>query len=674
MPLTIKEWEERIRQASETMRPLVKLMKKSVHFFYGQQDIIWHRGKYVRTEELFPTPNTSGKSEVVCNIFRPRAKAVAARIMLDKPMVTAFASSNDLKRINASQYANKAIKRWEYSADLESKQNNCALLLVLCGISYWKIFWNRDIEAEYLNRNGEVVTGIIGDVAFEVVPPTEIILEPGKHSTDEADWWVHRVEVSRKFAEKAYGKSVSAAAGDKLQEIRMAYGSDASLEERTFNSEYDQQNTVIVCECYERIRMEGADGIPQYQYKITTIDETNAQVLAEVTLDYNPFVPVVYDYVEGTSIPTTPAFDAILIQAEMNTSVRRISEYIAKTSDPPLYVNKLTTRYIKGRFERGKIVEGSGVAPRPIDFKPIDAATYQYPQQIMLYLDHIFGIHQVSQGITPYADSSGRLVQSLQSQDLTNLSTVINNFKRSYLRVITTALKLAQKNYSQQRHIAIAGMKGYLDVVDFTGAQLDGGTDVRLVSGGNVPLTPDGQLSFALNLFQSGALRPDRKDERKELFKMLKIGDWTEDGDQLEQERDNAELENRMMEQGKDVPPQIFEMHDIHLDIIEKHMQTQQYRQLQPQSKALFMKHRQLHKTLRLINAIQEAQEMQAVQMAVSLPPAAGGGAGFTPLPASPPNGEGGGGQEQEGRQADNAQEYHNTEPQENPSGLPAMV
>ena len=635
----VAKWKKRLEQAQAANRQYISMVRKSVAFFMGHQWIQEYRGLWWDRDALNPPPPGTFRRRETVNIFKERIKAISSRILVEKPIPKAIPPSNDASRINACQYANNLIEHWAHSKGLDLKLQKQALAMCLGAMGYWKIYWDSTLEAEVVPQPGEMPRKkIVGDVAFHVLNVAELNIEPGTLNTDEAQWWIHTRLINRGFIENAYRHAPRKSTSDEAAAFKLTgEGEGIPSTEARLNIEYDEKERAIIHECYERV-IEG----DEYRYRVLIFSGEN--ILTQFDMDYNPFIPVPYHTIDGVSVPHCEAFDLIPLQEELNRAVSRNAEHAQINTHPQWWIPS-GTRIQSGQLgkEPGGLIKGIGREPKVLEVPKLSMEIAAYPQQIIMYMDHVSGIHQVSQGMAPYSGSSGKLVQTLQNQDITNLQGPIENFRRAYLRAMTQAITLAQRYYDQPRHITVGGKESYLDVMDFTGAQLEGGTDIRLVMGTSLPMTHENRQNFALTLFQQGAFNPDRREEFKRLMEVMGFGDWNREGDKMEADRDSQELENRFMAQGTPQSVYITDNHEIHLEQLDQFCRTRDYRMLPEEVQMLFMYHRRMHQY-----SIAQLQ-LEAMQAATNLSllaqnpimPQVGATPSQSPPPLAPPGGGG---------------------------------
>lgn len=276
----------------------------------------------------------------------------------------------------------------------------------------------------------------------------------------------------------------------------------------------------------------------------------------------------------------------------------------------------------------------------------LPAPVYNEREVIMSKIRMVAGMSELDLGQRPEGVSAGRAFLVLQEASDAPLMLTLMAIEEALCEVGRRQLVLAQRFYTEERTIKIAGEKGHWQFISFTGADLKDGLDVRVQVGSSFPWSKSAQWDSKLSLIQALpqlVLKPDGSLDREELSRLLDSGpsglsgfESSEDPDLVEIDREHAMYEayNPESPDGSNQLPQlaVWQNQPKHQEYHYQFMKREysRFKRWHPAAQLAFMEH------LRLTT---EAVA-QIVNSLTQPPPGAGNnGAGPADTGGSPPPG-----------------------------------
>ncbi len=210
-------------------------------------------------------------------------------------------------------------------------------------------------------------------------------------------------------------------------------------------------------------------------------------------------------------------------------------------------------------------------------------------------MDTVSGSHEVSRAEVPSGVKSGIAINYLLEQDDTTIAPVIRTFERGKRHLALMKIGIAKYFYTEDRILQNTGMSDEMSVVAFSGADLS--LNIRIVPGSALPQSRAALQATYLDLFERGAIlddqgMPDPKRLMELLSNTMPVEAMAEE-EQLDLAR--AKRENILLSRGKEILPQHYEDHRIHMKEHNKFRKTEEFYKLPPIVRAKFDEHVKIH-------------------------------------------------------------------------------
>lgn len=470
-----------------------------------------------------------------------------------------------------------------------------------------------------------------GDTVETALSIAEFVIQPGAPVAETADWWIKAQALPPSVVKGQWGLSedppATATAGlSTLERSLMSPGagpgSDASVEHTPLT---------LVLTYYERPNPNCKKG------KIEVIVD-NKTVWGPKDWPF-PFVDYLnIDFLRETLIENdwkgeTALSAARPIQAAVNRAWSNILEHIdtvgaAKLLRPQSSI-ELQEQYTDIIGEQIPYMDGQS-EPKYMSPPQLPQWILNSPTELILQIDDILGVHDVSRGSAPANIESGYGLAVLAEQDATPIGKLNSGTARLFSRVGSKVLKIYEQEVKETRSAVIQSPGEPPDTVPWTGKTIAGQTTARVPQELIAPRSHAALMQTADKLLEMGVITS--------LEEWSRVAEMPDERSLIAAVRPDvarARRENVSMAQGKVCFPEDFDAHEIHFAEHDSYRKTARYEALPAEFKEIFAAHLDAHRTL-----MAEAAGRQQGAMNAAGPPAAAaaalGGPEVPLLPVDP--------------------------------------
>lgn len=557
----------------------------NIAYFVGKQWIAFDSVN----KRLYEPEREPWQVRFVGNRIQPIVRTELAKITKNKPTIVVTPASNEDSDIKSARVAEKVADYLFYELDLKAKNQELGLWGLTCA-GFIKPFWNN-------NKGNDAGQGLKqGDVDADIVSPFEIDIDPSAKKWSEVKWVCHKKVRDTDYVKQVYDKEVEAEGGILESNLYESQLKDITIMGQGITYK-NAENAVIVKEYWEKPtakypkgrRITIANGVLLfYEEDIGFGDEDDTE--REL-----PFFPFFHINVPGRVWPTTINEQLIPIQREYNKTRSQIIENKNLMANPIWLVPKGSTEEEISAGMPGQIIEYKPQIGKPemAQAPSMSADVYKNEERCIEEFEFISGQHETSHGSTPTGVKSGVAIAYLQEQDDTKLGPTISNFESCIQNYMKYMLKMVKFKYIEERLIKIVGQDNKIETFYFKGSDLTS-TDVRIVSGSSLPQSKAAKQEWIMNLVTNRVLDPVK--DRELIMKMLELGITEDMYDYYTIDINQAEAEKEQWLKG-DFSPDVrdFYNHEIHITEHNKFRKSDDYKQLDPQAKALIDAHVKAH-------------------------------------------------------------------------------
>ena len=560
----------------------------SIAYYLGQQWVSYNAS--ARDFNVPPPPKW--RVRLVANYIMPIVRSMVARLTYSKPALICMPGTNEEEDKNAARACESVLNYLWRHLDILSLTRDLVLWVVSCGTAFLKVYWDSsagDIIDASMDGKPEYIR--TGEVAVEIVPPFAVTIDPMATSFKQSDYLIEAHMVSKNKLKEIFGeklfKGVSWERDEKVS-MKPSFISKilGMFTGKTQPPEKEATSHVMVYEYYERPSLARPKG--------RKVFVSGDKVIEDVELPDGlwPYVDFHDVKVPGRFWSSSIIEHLIPMQLELNKTKSQIIEHknlMAKgkwlCAEGSVKQNAITS-------EPGEVIEYNPNLPRPqqSQMTPLPNYVFEVMNRLSTDMQEVSGISEVSRGTVPGDVRSGRAIAYLQEADNTKLGPVVAGLERGLEDVGKKMLQLVEQRWDEPQTIKILGKNNQVEVIDFKGADVAGNYDVIVQGGSSMPQNKALRQDFIIQLYQYGLIQDPQK-----VLSLLEFGGIEDvyESDTLDKSAAKEEME--IMLQGGMVEAQMYEEHNIHMDVHVKFLKSNEGRNLPQNLHDGILQHIQQH-------------------------------------------------------------------------------
>ena len=504
----------------------------------------------------------------------------------------------------------------------QTKVDRAKLWAIICGICYWKEWWNKDLKGYSIGTKKKMIE-VDGDIDYDYVNPFNCRPDPLSNTRDGWRWFIEGKRVSKESLEKEFELkpgSLKAESTDKT---------NTGLFERVEFEKSDEE-TVVRKEYWQKPSSEHPNG----RFVVTCQNWLLQQADKPGPKQELPY----FDIVGLIPILNEPIGDSIVRIAQ--PAQRQLNRYGSQIDD------HVKNWKIKGMIPWGSLRPGDKDAftRRGVDYvtynSRMGAPYYQSPPPLPDFLgfmlnhseqeiDTTTSVRETSYARLPkYASrASGVLFEGLRQQDESVLIPAIEEQETALIAACKYRLGLIQENYDEDRMVKTAGRSKAHVVAYFKGAEIGGNTDVRITPGVDI-LTTKGRKEEAVKvLVEQGLITEPR--QALEMYGVKTVEEYYED--EFVDERQAARQLEIMKTKDVYIEPQEDDNHEVMFKTFNNSRKSEEFESFSKKIQENLLQRIEAEKTM--LNTPAEAPPGAVVEGE----PPVDQGAAVGPVPAGAP-------------------------------------
>lgn len=538
--------------------------KKFIAWVAGYQSYDYNK----LTKQLVQVP-VNRKRKLVFNRIRTFVRTLLAKLAADVPQAGVIPKTSDDDDIEAARVGDKVIEGLAEKLNIHDQVNKLRLWLIICNRGYLRVFWNKEdygilgytqeaiLDEDTLEETGEMGAAEEipdeGDVCIEAISPFNCRPDPLYHDRKKWRWFLYGEEVDASELEEEYD----------LKEGTLVPGSNVLDDAYTLDFQ-DEQDIIIDVPTKDDDITGRTTVLKEFWTPNIFIFVAGKKLLDYGLNEYGtiPFFPAeerlvpIDNYEKGFTYNESLVKDAIPIQREYNRFVSIMSLALERASKLKI-LTPLGSLMNKKQWtnDYGVFIDYNPKGGQPPFQAKMDTLPQFMPQfktELEREFEVAFGAREASFGRLPERAShaSGTLVNLLLEQDDVLLNPLAAAINRALSEAWSLALKIVQDNYGISRLVKYMGEDGSESVLKFKGSDLQGNTDVRVVSQTGLPKSRALRIEYIMQLRAAGLLTDD-----KATLEMLEFGNAEKIfKDNLVHEK-KAYRENRLIEENPEITP-----------------------------------------------------------------------------------------------------------------------
>jgi hypothetical protein len=579
---TIREIEQKFREAEEARRPQEENWLLCVAFEQGKQ---WYRWDW-NTGSLVLPKAPPWRVRESFNLIKPKVELAAAALLQDIPLLDVEPMSSQrqdqLKARTGKAFLRYAHERLRWERLLAS----LGKWAVITGSAFTKSFWDpsqQDTQAIPVidpmsgQQAQRLVLGEdgkpkleplwqgsrrhVGQVATQFCSPFEIYPEPGVQSFADANWVIHAKVRTLKYIREAYpevGPYVGGGASASTPGYIERRVSDIMDGGSGTTSVSRSENTAVLLEYWEK-------PCPKYpQGRCITV--CDGRLLKQRALPYPhlierrslPFTQFPYDPSDLSPWPRGLVEFLVPPQKAYNRIWSEILGILILTGQPkvlwPAGGGLVPTGPTNQPGEILKYFASQG-GQKPEYWVPpgVTPGMFEALREIKADLEDISNRHMVSSGETPTNVTAGVAIQLLQEADNQAFGPKRSLFHDSFGEMGMHTLSLAAAFYDEARlGWTIGEENDERNPAAFSRMDLPSYADVRTVASSKLPMSRAAKRQEVFDLYQMGLLgQPGSPEAARIVLRRIEFGDVEKIAEEIEGQQQRQAQQAMMMELAK---------------------------------------------------------------------------------------------------------------------------
>lgn len=551
----------------------------NMSFYYGRQWVQWVKSAASATGfKLYIPPAPPWRVRLTINKIRPIIRKEIAKLTSQKPNWTVVPNTTEDEDIVAAQVAEQIFAAAYEEKDFQITLKRTVFWSSTCGTGYIKCTWDPSAICGYGQYKYQ------GDIMIEKVDPFHIYVpDLTEEDIEKQPYVIHAQTRPVEWVNSRFpGFNIQPDTKAATEILEEAYLNLTNQK----NSYTDQ---VLMLELWVKPGMHPK--FPNGAYVLQAGD-TIVQMVEQYPYDHNyyPFAKV--DHIlAGRYYSTSVVEDLAHVQREYNRTRSQIVENKNMTGRPQFLAPKGTMDASKVTSEPGQIhFYMPGLGP-PTQLQPTSLPNYisEHQDRLERDFDDLSAQHEISRGEAPGSVVAATAISSLQESDDSQLSTTIDSVEAAIKKIGKLYLCYVIQFWDTPRLVKTTGVDQAFDAQMFQASSLNGNTDVRVEAGSALATSKSAKRAFIMDLMTNQIIPPEAGLE------MLEIGGVEKMFEDIMIDKKQAGRENLKMQMGMQIPPNMWDNHDIHIQEHNRFRKTQQFEMMPPEVQMIYEAHVSLH-------------------------------------------------------------------------------
>ena len=451
----------------------------SLLFLEGRQWINWDKNLREYTTLKSPQSKVRVTVNLVLNIYRN----FLSRLAVTYPGVVALPASPSSEDITKAKSAEIALEYFWNQNDIKKKMSTTAEWLLTTGCVGLH---------EYYDPAKDLVN-------MQVISPYDLFFESGTTDPDESEWIAMRSYMLRSTLMDMYPEH-----HDAIKHMPGSYEDEDSYGDNTPSR--GLKNRIEIFETYWRDGRHAITMGSKYLFKSD-----------------NPLDEIPIQFIRYTEVPRqlwgmgviSPLID---LQWLYNKGRSQIIENVDLMSNPKWLIPKtcgVSPQSINNRSGEKVYYNAAGGKPEQLAAAPIPSYVIENVSRLQSEMMDIAGIHSTSLGKRAVGISSGKAIEALGQQDMSQLQITQLNIEHAVQKMAGCVLKLMKHYYKGKKFMRMMDQTGAVIFHELSNTDLQDEPEIFIQTGSLFRNEAQDRDAKVLELTQLGLLDP--KDALKEL-------------------------------------------------------------------------------------------------------------------------------------------------------------
>ena len=578
--------------AAEKRRAFESQWYMNLAFYMGKQYVVDSsaKSKINSGSGLYEPPAPRWGVRIVANKIQPTVRNELTK--LTKEEFQSFVVPNTTEEADlAAARAGEAIIEYLFN-DLQLNRIRSAASLWACitGVGYIKTMYEpNEVDS----------SGIQGKVNADAINPFHIYAaDLNLDTVDKQPYMFHAMTMDSEDVEAMFGVETE-------NDSRSEESAGLTKIHNLLNTTNEKNNKVYVREMWIKPCSKYPDG--------AVIWFTKDKILQAVPWFYEhkqyPFIKIDHIPVPGRFYADSVVTQMIALQKEYNKVRSQLLENKNRTSRPQFLAPKGSVDARKITSEPGLVIEYTpGFAP-PTALQPPQIPSYVLQEQdrILKDMDDVSGQYEITKGRTPPGVEAASAIAYLQEENDSRMHHTITSVEYAIARLGRQLLSIVGTFWEEERIIRVISGNNTYEAKKFKGSDLRGNLDFRVEAGSMAPRSKAAKQAFITELMKMGAIPPQAG------LKYLQMSETNRLYQDLQQDNRHAERENDKlkafvppilnpldpMASEQESPPTVtindWDNDQVHIEVHESLLKSQEFELLSPEAKSAIVMHRQMH-------------------------------------------------------------------------------
>lgn len=630
----ISDWtRKQYRLCKEQLEPIKRQWYMNMAFYNGDQYVDFVDG------QLITIPAPERRIRLVINRVKPVVRTEVSRLCSQKPSCSVVPATNESQDMESAKAAEAVFESLRQRLKLERELRKAAWWCSVTGNGYIKVYWDPSYEEEgrTINPITEEPEVITGDHCWHSVSPFNVMVPDLLEEEIEEQPYVLNVFtkpmewISTHYPElvKKEGWAPKTVTASEIMEPKYLNVSNTS------GGEKSTTNNCLIIEAWIK---PGSSKLFPKGGRVVVIDEE----VVDIQEDGLPYDHGQYPFSKIGAVQTGTFYcdsvikDLIPVQREINRTRSQLVEARNSMAKPGVFYRSNSIDPNKWTSATAQLIEVKpGMEfPQPIPLPQMPNYVPQLEAGFLTDMEDISGQHQISKGSAPAGVTSGTAIQFLQESDNSFMYTIHSSLEECVQKIASQSIQLAIQYWDSKRLVKYVGKNNTVSAKYLEQADLKGATDVRVEGGSSLPESKAARIAMFSDFMARGYIPPDQGlklmnmasmsqyyelmdvDENQAIRENIAMAELPVEQVAMAREQANMMIQQKMMEAPMGIDPmanpmtaQIMEAanepmlavhewdnHDVHLQVHERHMKSQEYEEYPDEIKQEFELHRQAHK------------------------------------------------------------------------------
>lgn len=606
-------------------------------FMLGHQWVVWDQTRRRLNQAGKPrTGDPNAPVRIQVNKMGGLVERTISRLTKSSPIPECRPVTDEEGDVSAAKVGTRMLQAELNRLGWETMLPRLYFWVLPLGWSFLHVYWDTEsgsvVDSEVLPEAERPAEDLHeGNTCLEIVPGTEIRLDPNARVWDEVRWVVRTTNMTRAAIYEMYGATEVSGDAAPMRDVSedIFALSDGSAGDGTKTNK-DKVERLAVHQLWlkpgGRTKPEGL--------VLTWSGDTVLEGPMPFPYDHGhlPFVP--FSLLPGLGHPEgrTWLSDLRGMQEDYNDARSREAT-IRRTLVPKILAarGQIDPQRLTSRVE---VVEYAPTGERPTWEVPNSGWMQQFEaamQRADMEMGDRAGQAEVSQGRAP-AGAPAAAILALQEADESKLAISAKELARATEQMGHQVLMLARQFWTEERIIRTWSEDGKLEVMRFRGADLPNQLDVQVSAESMLPKSKSARAQLALDLWDRQILT-----DPSAFVRMLELPGVSFLQDEFDRDARQADREYGRMVFGEEVQAEDWHNHQAHIAKHNSDRKTEEWEQIEAKARA---GDPQAAMTVQIMEKhVRQHYEWMAYQQTGILPPDFAGG---SPGPFGMSHGEGG--------------------------------